>query len=83
MPDEPSYAEAGDDAGTKPAGEWTGMPRWVKVFGIVALAVLLLLLIVLLTGGGGGHGPGRHASSPDPRGHALPSHATGQEGRAA
>jgi uncharacterized cupredoxin-like copper-binding protein len=36
------------------------MPRWVKAFLIVALAVVLLLVILLLTGGG--HGPGRHMS---------------------
>lgn len=39
-------------------GSMTGMPRWVKVISIVALAVVLLFVILLLTGGG--HGPGRH-----------------------
>lgn len=34
------------------------MPRWVKVFGIIALIVLLLFIIMLLTRGS--HGPGRH-----------------------
>jgi hypothetical protein len=39
----------------------TGTPRWVKVFGIIALAVVLLFVILLLTRGpGGGHGPSRH-----------------------
>lgn len=38
-------------------------PRWVKVFGIVALIVLLLFLALLLTRGAGGHGPQRHFSS--------------------
>jgi hypothetical protein len=33
-------------------------PRWVKVFGGVALAVVVLFLILLVVGGG--HGPGRH-----------------------
>lgn len=33
------------------------MPRWVKVFAIVALVAVLLVLILLLTGG---HGPARH-----------------------
>ena len=48
-------------------------PRWVKVSGIIALALIVLVLIVLLTGGN--HGPGRHQSS---RGHGgpLPSVAT-------
>lgn len=35
----------------------TGMPRWVKVLGLVALALVVVVLILLL---GGGHGPGRH-----------------------
>ncbi len=35
-------------------------PRWVKIFGIVALLLVLLVGIVLLTGVGGDHGPGRH-----------------------
>lgn len=39
----------------------TGAPRWVKVFGIIALIVLLLFVVMLLTGGG--HGPGRHSGS--------------------
>jgi hypothetical protein len=38
----------------------SGMPRWVKVFGVIALALIVLLVILILTGGGGGHGPGRH-----------------------
>jgi hypothetical protein len=38
-----------------------GTPRWVKVSGIIALAVLLLLIVLLLVGGN--HGPGRHRSS--------------------
>ena len=41
-----------------------GAPRWVKVFGIVALALVLMLAILLLAGGGS-HGPSRHASSGD------------------
>lgn len=34
-------------------------PRWVKVFGAVAL-VVVLLIVALMLAGGGGHGPGRH-----------------------
>ncbi len=33
-------------------------PRWVKVFGAIATAVILLFLVLLLTGKD--HGPGRH-----------------------
>jgi hypothetical protein len=44
-----------DPDGEAPAG----IPRWVKVFGIVVLAILVLVVGMLLTG----HGPGRHLSS--------------------
>ena len=37
----------------------TGTPRWVKVFGIVALALVLLVVVAMLVVGGE-HGPGRH-----------------------
>ena len=42
-------------------------PRWVKVFGVVALVLVLIVVIGLLTGhaGPGRHGPGRHAASGD------------------
>jgi hypothetical protein len=36
-------------------------PRWVKVFGAVALVIVVLFVILLVSGRGGGHGPGRHA----------------------
>jgi hypothetical protein len=38
-----------------------GMPRWVKLFGIIVL--VLVLLFVLSVVAGGQHGPGRHVSS--------------------
>lgn len=41
----------------------TATPRWVKVFGIVALVVVLLFVGLLLIGGPGGHGPRRHLPS--------------------
>lgn len=37
-----------------------GMPRWVKVSGLVVLLVAVLAVILLLLGGPGDHGPGRH-----------------------
>lgn len=35
-----------------------GMPRWMKVSGIVVIVLILVVVIVLLTIGGD-HGPGR------------------------
>ena len=32
------------------------MPRWVKVFGLIAVVVVALVVVMLATG----HGPGRH-----------------------
>ena len=37
----------------------TGMPRWVKVFVIVAMALAALAVVAMLVVGGD-HGPGRH-----------------------
>ena len=70
MADRPSSPERD---GSAERGPTAGPPRWVKISGIIALALVLLLLIVLLAGGN--HGPGRHQSS---RGHGgpLPSVAT-------
>ena len=48
---------------------YPGTPRWVKVFGIIAIVLLLLVVILVLAGGGGPHGPGRHASSSEAGGH--------------
>jgi hypothetical protein len=60
MADPPGYPDSGDDRGVGPdRRSTTGTPRWVKVFGIVALVLVLLFLVLLLTGN---HGPGRHSS---------------------
>lgn len=40
---------------------YPGTPRWVKVFGIVAIVLVVLIAITLFTG----HGPGRHTPSGD------------------
>ena len=44
-------------------GSAPGTPRWVKEFGMIALALLLLFVISLLAGVR--HGPGLHAPSGD------------------
>jgi len=38
-----------------------GMPRWVKVFVIIA-ALVIALVIVVAVAGGGSHGPQRHGA---------------------
>jgi hypothetical protein len=55
-----------------------GTPRWVKVFGIVALLVVAVVVVLILTGRGGPHSPRRHISPADTtpaggaRGHTGP-----------
>ena len=53
-----------------------GTPRWVKVFGIIAVVLVLLFVVIQFTGFGGSHGPGRHTPSGDVGGKAIPSGAT-------
>jgi len=43
-------------------GTGVGVPRWVKVSGLIA-AVLALLVVTVMLISGGEHGPGRHMSS--------------------
>jgi hypothetical protein len=49
----------GDDIGVEPDRESTpGMPRWVKVSGIIVGVLILLVIVLALTGVlGGQHGP--------------------------
>lgn len=69
MADPSSYPDATDDTSVGPSREsTTGTPRWVYVFGIIALIVVLLFVAVMLVGGGS-HGPSRHTSSADPGRH--------------
>jgi hypothetical protein len=70
-----SNGDTRDDTGSGPDHAATsGAPRWVKVFGIIAVVIVVLFVIMLLTGGGG-HGPGRHTGS-GPGGHTAPSSAS-------
>lgn len=48
---------------------YPGTPRWVKVFGIIAAAVILLFVILLHTRGP--HGPGRHSVGKDTNRHPV------------
>jgi hypothetical protein len=72
MADPPPYP----DTGVEPdRGSTTGVPRWVKVFGIIALVLVVLFAVLLLTGRGGNHGPGRHSSG-GVGGHTTPASIT-------
>lgn len=54
--------QGADGLGMAPdQGGNVGTPRWVKVFGAIALVVVLLVIILFLAGGD--HSPGRHGSS--------------------
>jgi hypothetical protein len=46
-----------------------GTPRWVKVAGIIALAVIILIVIAILTGRH--EGPARHGASSSDTGTAA------------
>jgi hypothetical protein len=62
MADPPPYSDTGKDSNIRSDRESTaGTPRWVKVFGIIAI-VVALLFVIMLVAGGGRHGPSRHAS---------------------
>jgi hypothetical protein len=62
MADPPRSHDPGEAAGVAAdRGSPPGMPRWVKVSGII-VAVLVLLLVIVLLISGGGHGPRRHLS---------------------
>ena len=64
MADRSPSSDIGDESGIgSDRGATTGTPRWVYVFGIIALIVVLLFVVLLLVGGG--HGPRRHTSSGD------------------
>jgi hypothetical protein len=73
MADPPAHPDRGDDTGVGPdRGSTAGTPRWVKVFGLIALVVVLLFVVLLLTGGP--HNPGRHGVGGG--GHTPPSSVT-------
>lgn len=64
MADLPPYPDSNGDTSVGPdRGSPPGTPRWLKVFGIIALVIILLIVIALATGLGGPHGPGRHSPS--------------------
>ncbi len=63
MADPHPYPDTGDETRARPdRGSRPGAPPWVKVLGIITLALILLVVIVMFAGGGN-HGPGRHTPS--------------------
>lgn len=60
MADRPTDADSEEDTRGAPA-----TPRWVKLFGIIAIVVVLLIGFILFSGLGGPHGPQRHGASGD------------------
>ena len=52
----------------RPEAAYPGAPRWVKLFGILAIGLISLFVVLKLTGIGGDHGPGRHLRFLDPDG---------------
>jgi hypothetical protein len=82
MADQSSYPEpnsgAGRDAGAGPErGSPPKTPRWVKLFGIIALVLILVVVIGLVAGVAGPHGPRRHIPARDTRNTLLASAAEG------
>ncbi len=60
MADPPRYSDNDDTGVGSDRGPTVGTPRWVKVFGIIALVVVLLFVILLFTKGP--HRPGRYVA---------------------
>lgn len=80
MTEPPHRPEPGDDSGVRYDDESAvGIPRWVKVAGII-VAVLALLVVLVMLVGGGGHGPRRHGSA-GAGGQAPPIHAVSSHGQ--
>ncbi|MDQ2708453.1 MAG: hypothetical protein M3Z25_12785 [Actinomycetota bacterium] len=76
-PGNPAVADLGAP-GPRDRGLSNGTPRWVKVSGAIALAVVLLM-VALMVFGGGRHGPGRHLPAGGLGGHP-PAHSVFAEG---
>ena len=73
-------ADTDDAAGVERSPEPdNGLPGWVKIFGIVAIALIVLVVVLLLVGGGN-HGPGRHVGGDAPAAFVTEGHASREGG---
>jgi hypothetical protein len=70
MTETPPYPEPGDDSGVRPTPGPTGMPRWVKVFIVIAIVLVLAFIVSRLLGVQ--HGPGLHSPPGASSGQAAP-----------
>lgn len=56
-----------DEAQTAPEpASVRGLPRWVKVSGLIAAVLVVVFVAAQLLGVGGDHGPGRHSGDDAP-----------------
>ncbi|WP_299168262.1 hypothetical protein [uncultured Arthrobacter sp.] len=68
-----THADREQESHTPPMQNRPGVPRWVAIFTLIALAVVVVLVVVMLLGGE--HGPGMHSAiSGDPQ-HAIALYA--------
>lgn len=66
MTDRPTQPDSTSDTGSDTArGAPPGLPRWVKVAGLI-IGILLVALAAIMAIAGGDHGPGRHANGDQP-----------------
>jgi hypothetical protein len=66
MTDPSRSLDTGVETGRGPTTRYPGIPRWVKVTGIVVLVLGLLFGINHFTGLGGMHGAGMHMPGHQP-----------------
>ena len=69
--DESQGEDRADGDRDVPVHERPGVPRWVKIFGLIALAITIVFAIVMFLGVE--HGPGLHSTASMSLGAAIPS----------
>lgn len=68
-----AHADREQESYTPPTQNRPGVPRWVKIFALIALAVVVVLVVVVLLGGE--HGPGMHSAISGVPQHAIAMYA--------